>query len=48
MKLLDETVAVVDDLDGYMSSYKIQLNVRLYNHSALADKLIERSPLHRL
>ena len=27
MKLIDDTVAVIDDLDGYMSSYKVQLNV---------------------
>ena len=27
MKLIDDTVAVIDDLDGYMSSYKVQLSV---------------------
>lgn len=27
IKLIDETVAVIDDLDGYISSYKVQLNV---------------------
>jgi hypothetical protein len=30
MKLIDDTVAVIDDLDGYMSSYKVQLNVRTW------------------
>lgn len=29
MKLIEETVAVIDDLDGYMSSYKGELNVSL-------------------
>lgn len=27
MKLIDDTVTVIDDLDGYISSYKVQLNV---------------------
>lgn len=27
MKLIDDTITVIDDLDGYMSSYKVQLNV---------------------
>jgi len=27
MKLIDDAVTVIDDLDGYMSSYKVQLNV---------------------
>ena len=27
LQMIDQAVAVIDDMDGYVSSYKIQLNV---------------------